>query len=332
MSQTKDFRLTKGMLPLLADLGISASNVLRRAGLPLDLFARDDVRVSTEGYFAMWRAMEDLTADPALPIHVAELFSAESFAPPIFAAMCSPNLTVALRRLSHYKRLVAPMTLDIERGPNGLSAGCRFIDTVAPPPVSLGSMEAAFIVRLARMGTREHIRPTKVVLPDVPAALEEHERFFGVQMAVGPKVEVSFEGRDADMPFLTADDDMWKIFEPELRRRLAALESSATTAEKVRGALLEGLPSGRASIGEVASQLGVSTRTLQRRLHAESTSYQVILNRTREQLAIHYLSTTELPCNEISFLLGYEEPNSFFRAFHEWTGDSPEHHRQQLTH
>ena len=96
--------------------------------------------------------------------------------------------------------------------------------------------------------------------------------------------------------------------------------------------LLEGLPSGRSTIAEVARALGMSSRTLQRRLHDEGTSFQAVLGATRHKLARHYLGGTELTCSEISFLLGYEEVNSFFRAFHEWTGTSPEQARLTLRH
>ena len=75
---------------------------------------------------------------------------------------------------------------------------------------------------------------------------------------------------------------------------------------------------------DVARKLVLSKRTLQRRIEAEGTSYQRILKETREALARHYLQKTELPAAEISFLLGFDEPNSFYRAFRTWSGTTPE--------
>ena len=74
----------------------------------------------------------------------------------------------------------------------------------------------------------------------------------------------------------------------------------------------------------VARELAMSTRTLQRRLKGEGTSFQAVLGETRESLARHYLANSEMSAGEISFLLGYEDPRSFYRAFHDWTGLTPQ--------
>ena len=92
----------------------------------------------------------------------------------------------------------------------------------------------------------------------------------------------------------------------------------------MHAALLELLPSGSASIEAVSKRLGTSTRTLQRRLSREQSNFQAVLNKTREDLARYYLKTSDMSGAEISFLLGFEDPNSFFRAFHAWTGETPE--------
>ena len=67
----------------------------------------------------------------------------------------------------------------------------------------------------------------------------------------------------------------------------------------------------------------MSPRTLQRRLQRELVSYQDILNETRLALARNYLSRSTLTASEIAFLLGYDDPNSFYRAFAAWTGQTP---------
>jgi AraC-like DNA-binding protein len=92
----------------------------------------------------------------------------------------------------------------------------------------------------------------------------------------------------------------------------------------VRAALLEALPSGLVTLEEIGRRLAVSKRTLQRRIEAEGTSFQRILSETREAVARHYLEATTLPAAEIALLLGYDEPNSFSRAFKTWTGTTPD--------
>jgi AraC-like DNA-binding protein len=117
---------------------------------------------------------------------------------------------------------------------------------------------------------------------------------------------------------------MWKFFEPALRQRLPDLDKHASTVERLRSALLEALPAGELSMSGVCRKLGVSKRTLQRRLQEEGSSFQQTLDALRNSLAHHYLHNSSLSSTEISFLLGFEGPNSFVRAFQAWTGSTPQ--------
>jgi AraC-like DNA-binding protein len=218
----------------------------------------------------------------------------------------------------------------VQLKPNSLSVTYQWLEATAVPPTSLVAMELAFIVRLARLATREQIRPLKVLSPVSLLPVAASTRFFGIQVQRGKDPSVTFSKVDAERPFLTANESMWRVFEPELRRRLADLDESAAVADRVRSALLESLPSGQTSMESIAGKLAMSKRTLQRRLNEEDASFQGVLNGTREALARHYLTKTSITCAEISFLLGFEDPNSFFRAFHDWTGDSPERMRQAI--
>ena len=135
---------------------------------------------------------------------------------------------------------------------------------------------------------------------------------------------VRFAAADALRPFLTLNEGMLRIFEPELRRRLDELSTAAPLSERVRTLLLELLPSNAATIETVAERLALSKRTLQRRLDEEGENFRSLVNATREQLARSYLRNTALSGSEIGFLLGFEDPNSFYRAFQDWTGQTLE--------
>jgi AraC-like DNA-binding protein len=86
------------------------------------------------------------------------------------------------------------------------------------------------------------------------------------------------------------------------------------------------------SIDDVAKNLAIGKRTLQRQLSQEKTSFQQELNKTREKLARHYLINSSYSGAQISFLLGFEDPNSFVRAFRSWTGETPERVRMEISH
>ncbi|MAQ14345.1 MAG: AraC family transcriptional regulator [Sandaracinus sp.] len=323
MSAAGTYALDAGWRSILADFGADPADVLRRAGLPEDLLARSGERLSTAAYFRLWRAAEETLGDPLMPLHVAERLRGDVFAPALFAALCSPDLRVALERIRHYKPLVAPMRLLLDERDGGCAVELEWLDPVEEPPASLVTLELLFFVTLARLGTRERVVPRAVEMDRLPEDLAAYESFLGVPLVPAARRRVVFDARDLDRPFLTSNESMWSMFEPQLRQCLAQMDASATTEARVRAALLEALPAGRGAADLVAKRLGLSKRTLQRRLAGEATSFQEVLQSTREALARHYLERTDLAPSEISFLLGFEEPNSFYRAFATWTGRTP---------
>jgi AraC-like DNA-binding protein len=314
---------------LLRDLGISEVEVLRRASLPLDLFSREAPELEAPAYFRLWEALAQEAGDAALPIRIGEALTVEGFDALLLAVLSSADLDTALDRLRRFKRLTGPMAMTLERDCSTTHVYIACLAEEPMPPVLLG-FELVFVVQLARLATRVRIRPESVTAPRALPAASEYAAYFGVPVERGSELAVTFATSDAKRPFVTRNPAMWRFFEPELQRQLRALDDAATMAEQVRVALLELLPSGRASIEQVASAMHVSPRTLQRRLRVEGTRFQAVLSRTREELALHYLERSDMSGAEISFLLGYEDPNSFFRAFAHWTGKTPETARAAL--
>lgn len=307
---------------LLADLGVRPADLLDAAGLPGDLMSRDEAVLSPAQYYALFESLERLVGGRDLAITVADTLSPEVFDPPIFAAMCSPNLHVAAERIAVHKRLLGPLRLRVDADADGVDLEITW-PAGDPPPAVLPAVEVAFWVALARFGTRTHVVPQRVVLPQPPRNVAAVEEWLRARVERGATTAVRFSRLDATRPFLTANAGMWEFFEPELRRRLDDLAADATLRAKVRAALVELLPAGAGTTHGVARHLGVSTRTLQRRLGEEDVTFGEILADVREELARHYLTKSALPLAEISFLLGYDDPNSFYRAFNRRTGRTP---------
>jgi AraC-like DNA-binding protein len=331
MAGQDKFIIDLGWRVLLKDVGLDVQDVLRHASLPLDLFSRDQPTLTAGEYFRLWEAMQHLQNDPVFPLRLGQSISVEAFSPPIFACFCSANLNAALARLAQYKPLCGPLRLDVR-----LDAQCTVVALTglpqnAPLPASLIATELVFLVYLARLATREPIAPKAVHVEAQLPQSQAYEAFFRCRVEVGPFSGLTFLSEDARKPFLTANDKMWSVFEPDLRKRLADLNLRSTFRDRVRACLIEVLASGQCTMADVARRLAVSHRTLQRRLQEEGTSFQQELNRLREELARHYLVNSRYSSAEIAFLLGYDDPSSFIRAFHAWTGQTPEGARSAAT-
>lgn len=323
MKQATRFSVQNGWKLLMRDMGLDVVEVLARAQLPEDLFLRRDASLTPAEYFRLWGALEDTVGGEGFPLLLAKVLSAEAFAPPIFASLCSPDLNTALCRLAHYKRLVGPLAMSVEIGPRQTVVSLDCYGHAGPLPRSLGTSELVVFTLLARMGTRRHVVPTALGTPSPPTVQAPFEAFFGVPLGKAKETRIAFSAEDAASPFLTDNPALWESFEPDLRRRLAALDKAARTSERVRGALLEMLPAGLGSIEEVASRLAMSKRSLQRHLQEEAVAFTDLLNEVRQALAEHYLLNTAISQGEISWLLGFQESNSFLRAFRHWTGTTP---------
>lgn len=328
MKKTNHFAMDSRWIRLFDELGISSTQLLRQAALPDDVFQRKNTSLSSAEYFQLWQTLEILSNkapnDVCFPLRMLRSLNDEVFDPLLFAAYCSPNLNAALRRLSQLKPLFEPVQLVVEQESEKTSLKLNYLDLKATQaiPVYLIATELGFLVQLARMATRSNICPLRVISPQVLPT--DYTEFFGVKPELGEQLSLVFSAEDARKTFTTENTQMWAFFIPELRKPLVVKQTEDSMATQVRSLLLEMLPSGQASVDELASRLLLSRRTLQRRLNDEKTSFKAVLSEIREQLARHYIMHSELSYIQIAFLLGYDDPNSFFRAFHTWTGLTPE--------
>jgi AraC-like DNA-binding protein len=154
------------------------------------------------------------------------------------------------------------------------------------------------------------------------------EQLFRRLVAFGaPRDTLVLSAADLDLPFTTHNAEFADILAPELGRHLAQLHAAASTAHQVKRVVKRRLSGSPVIVGSVAKDLGTSLRTLQRRITAEGTTFRRILDEARQELVRQYLADPEIGISETAFLLGYQDANSFYRAFRTWEGTTPAHWR-----
>ena len=234
------------------------------------------------------------------------------------------------KQLGRYLRLVgAPFTLDIRDDEDPIRVVYLMAPWAAPCSAEYG---VAIHVRRAREETDDQVQFAYASFTHQPDDVSEIEQLFGCPVRSG----ASWAG-------LALSREAWRIplprRDPILRRMLegqadAIAEGPATVSGVlvgVRRALARRLPQGEAEIEVVARDLGMSTRTLQRRLSSFGVSYQELLDVVRRESAEKCVTESSLSIGEIAYLVGYSEPAAFHRAFRRWTGSTPHEFRQRLS-
>jgi AraC-like DNA-binding protein len=112
-------------------------------------------------------------------------------------------------------------------------------------------------------------------------------------------------------------------------RELKQENGDENFVERIRIAIQQKLTGRRPNVEDIADALHISSRTLQRRLQDQGSSFQRVLEEARHQLARHCLNNSVLELNEAAYLLGYQDGNSFVRAFRNWEGVPPSRWREQ---
>jgi len=309
----------------LAAFGIDVRRLLRAAGVPHTLFDNGKAHVSTRQFFAIWSAFEAVGAPPDFGLRVG------SREPPpgqydiaTTVAMHSATFGEALAKLSRYKKLVCPEVLSVET--RGAEARVQFQWLLAEVqvPAFLGDATFASLLRLLTRGTDKRIRPLRLELTRPVRHAGMLKKHFGCEIRFNsPRELMVFPKAALDEPFRTHNPDLVDLMLPGLESALRKQGAGPTWVEQVRESIVRRMRGQRPSIEAVARDLCVSSRTLQRRLEGAGTTYQQLLDNVRLDTARRLLANTDLDAGEIAFLLGFEELNSFTRAFHTWVGAPP---------
>jgi len=157
---------------------------------------------------------------------------------------------------------------------------------------------------------------------NLPAKLKS---LFGCKVAFGSDIdEVSYQQPFKDTPVVDADPYLNSLLVNYCEEALANRRvGSGAWRLKVENAIAPLLPHGRAELAEVAQRLGMSQRTLARRLASEGQTFGDILNGLRFDLAKRYLRENDLQISKVAWLLGYQETSAFYHAFKRWAGKTP---------
>ncbi len=126
-----------------------------------------------------------------------------------------------------------------------------------------------------------------------------------------------------DCPIETADNELLKILKRHCQQILGTRPKADGFVFDVRELITTLLPSGQSKIDTVAQELGMSSRTLTRRLAEDGVTYKGLLDEVRRKLALRYLKDRRIGLKKVAYLLGYSEVSAFYHAFHRWTGSSP---------
>ena len=321
---TTRFRVSATMARRLEESGLSPVAVLRQAGLPMGLFEQSKVWVTTEEMFALYRAIETLSDDPAIGLKLGSEERIERYDPIAIAALYTRSFRDALNRMARYKQLTCPE--EIRMAEHGDECAVRFVWLLAdePEPSLLIDVCFAWVVAIGRRGVGRRINPKRLEFRRAEANRRLYENHFKCPVEFGaPHNMLLFRSEDLEQPFLTHNPDLLELVAPQLEAELRQQATHESLNEQVKRILKKLLAGQRPRLEDVALELRLSARTLQRRLLAERLTFQTLVEEARRELAQHYLLQPSLELNETAYLLGYEDPNSFFRAFHRWEGTSP---------
>jgi len=179
-------------------------------------------------------------------------------------------------------------------------------------------------LELGRLGTRSDIHPLRVELSQRIASRKVYESYYGCRVRFNaPHDLLVFSSIDLDRTFVTYNHELLQMLGPQLDQEFSRKKGNHSVSEKVKWIMERSMERGDVNIQDIARELGIGNRTLQRRIANEGTTFRRLFDETRHQLARRYLEDCPTTLKDVAFLLEYEDTTSFFRAFNRWEGQTP---------
>jgi AraC-like DNA-binding protein len=306
----------------------------------LDVAALSDVdgRVPLATVKRMWEELPALCGDPDMVVGLSRMVAGvepSSLSGHLF--LSSPTFGAALRRTIRYARILYDVGAPkIELRVDGEQADL----IVWTDPVEVGLTPAAVLLELLEVRSFAR-RCTGKDLPIVrtwtryprPADERPYREAFGAPVEFEAPIDrLSFPAASLDWPQITASASLDSVLEGYARRMVDALPRGSALLGQVREAVRTSLGDGGATLPQLARGLGMSERTLQRRLDEEGLSVRQIVDEVRRELALAYLDEKTFSIAEIAFALAFSDQAAFHRAFVRWTSRTPGEYRRRQPH
>ena len=332
--KTVHFRVTSGspdrmkipasFWPGLRKIGLTPGVVLRHGNIPPTAY-RGDGLITTGQLFTLWRSIRELSNDPAAGWKLMSGMESAQFHPSLLAALHARNYRECLERHARYKQLCSAQEFRFteKAGELQIETSWPFVPGEAPPATMIDAT-FAILVEFGRRGTMTKLHPKRLELARPEERGSGLAEFFACPVkyrCTHDKLVLSVA--DIELPFVTHNEELVKMLASQFDRQLKIRELKQSTSGSVKWVLRRLLSGSRPDVSVVAKELGMSERTLQRRITEEGLTFRQLLNDTRKELIREYLSDDSVEITEAAFLVGFENTNSFYRAFRSWEGQTP---------
>ena len=306
--------------------GAKLEDVCRASGVSPTELADVDGRLSPDVYLAVLRTARAYVTDPRLAFRAIDMRPG-SYNLLRFLCGSSANLGDALTRGARYLRAETDVT-SWEVRAEGDATALRLVRHLFLRPLEsqfADELSTADIVVLARGFTGREISPSRVRFAFAsPPDPGHHQELFRCPIDFdAPVTELRWSKDVLALPLVAADEVAVAFFEHEIRKAIEN-SSSLDLIARVRRELAARVKGDGARLDEVARAVGMSGRTLRRRLVAEGASFQALYDEGRFAYARHCIGRGDVPLEAIAVALGFSEPSAFHRAFRRWSGTTPQ--------
>ena len=319
-------QLVRPVLQLVRERGGDAGRLITAFGLPPDVEQVPEVMVDLDVYYRLMDAAADAARDPFIGLHVGQRPNRGTFGLLEFILRTAPTVRDALSGFARYAALQNEiMTISLWQK-NGEMAIEQKVPGAARALGRHGNEHfVAKMIWEARRALDLPVAPNRVWLAHpAPADRSELVRVLGSERIVfdAGANGLAFEASFLDLPFKTADPALFDVLSRQAAQVTEGRDAQGLLGE-IRHLLRNQLAQGVPQLEQVARTMGLSARTLQRRLADEGKSWSEVVDELRRELALEYLRELDRALGEIAFLLGYTELRAFLRAFKRWTGATP---------
>jgi AraC-like DNA-binding protein len=306
--------------------GLKPDTLLRKADLTGEVIENRQARVSVSDQIRFLNLVADALDDENLGFRLAQAPDLREIGLLYYVVASSETLVDAFQRAARYSSIVNEgIALTVIDGTRfGLSF--RYIDVSRHLDRHQMEFWMVAIVRMCRQLTGLRLRPSRVrLIHSRPRGAAAFSDLFGTNIEFGAAVdEIVFDSRSRQLPVNTADPYLHALLIRHCEEALAHRPASSDSfRSRVENEIVPLLPHGKAQASEVARRLGVSQRSLARRLSLEKLNYSTLMQSLRSDLAKRYLADRDLSISQVAWLLGYTEVGAFSHAFKRWTGRAP---------